>query len=246
MQTFLVLTLEAPLMSFGGVTVDKFGRTTAHAQLSQIAGLCANALGWDHGDFAQIGGLQARLRLGSRADVPGSAITDYQTVDLGQALNGVEWMQMGWTTQGRAEGREGGTASQGTHIRLRDYLADAVHTVVLALEPADEKPTFDELEAALREPARPLFIGRKPCLPSGPLLTGRVEADSVLAALRLAPRHPRSKPGGLAAWWPDGDGAHDPSRTVPIIDERDWANQVHVGRRLLRHALLDVTEVTRG
>ena len=56
-------------------------------------------------------------------------------------------------------------------------------TVALRLEPDGEEPTLDDLAQALQEPARPLFIGRKPCLPSTPLYRETVDAGSALAAL---------------------------------------------------------------
>ncbi|MGK9517924.1 hypothetical protein O6467_24530, partial [Salmonella enterica subsp. enterica] len=84
-------------------------------------------------------------------------------------------LDTGWTTRGRREDRKGGTAATGTHQRWRDHWANGVATVAMALD-GDGEPTLDALETALRAPARPLFIGRKPCLPAAPLLIGRREA----------------------------------------------------------------------
>src|SRR5690625_6149014 len=80
-----------------------------------------------------------------------------------------------WTTLGWLDKRKGGSASKGTHIRLRDYRADSIHTVALTLQPADKNPTLDELQKALEYPERPLFIGRKTCLPATPIFLGRIE-----------------------------------------------------------------------
>ena len=46
----------------------------------------------------------------------------------------------------RPQGREGGSAREGTHIRFRDYIADAVYTVALALDPPEARPTLAEIE----------------------------------------------------------------------------------------------------
>ncbi|MDQ7774408.1 MAG: type I-E CRISPR-associated protein Cas5/CasD [Paracoccus aminovorans] len=56
-----------------------------------------------------------------------------------------------------------------THHRRRDYLADHETRVVLRLA-AGQGLSLDELAQALDRPARPLFIGRKPCMPSARLV----------------------------------------------------------------------------
>jgi CRISPR system Cascade subunit CasD len=230
----LLLRFEAPLMSFGAVCVDSRGPTWDHPSLSQVTGLIANALGYDHADGARLQRLQERLRLASRVDRQGSRQPDYQTVDLDPETS--PWMKEGWTTRGALEGRGGGKdAREGTHIRLRDYHADRIHTLAVTLEPADEAPGIDECVAALRQPARPLFLGRKPCLPSRPVLLATDEAPSLRESLARWPRHHRADAGPLAACWgDDGSPKAADERTLPIVDERDWHAQLHAGRRLLR------------
>src|SRR5205085_5460067 len=123
------------------------------------------------------------------------------------------------------------------HIRYRDYLADALLTVALSLRNPTEFPTIDELATALCEPARPLFLGRKPCLPSRPIFGGFVEADDALAAVRVAER-------------PDGWDSPDPYLVTPerpalptawewvfVTDERNWISGVHAGERVFRRGL---------
>src|SRR5699024_8768305 len=92
----------------------------------------------------------------------------------------------GWTTQGWIDERKGGAASKGTHIRLRDYRADAIHTVALTLQPAEESPSLEDIVAALQQPERPLFIGRKTCLPSVPLLVERMQVANLVEALQTS------------------------------------------------------------
>jgi len=167
----LLLRFDAPLMSFGGPIVDNHGIIQTYPALSMICGLLANALGYDHYEFADLQRLQERLQYACRQDRPGTRLRDYQTVDLGQEFMSDD---LAWTTWGSLERRKGGTASSGTQIRYRDYWADAMYTVALTLDPLDESPTIDDLEQALRTPERPLFIGRKPCLPAERLLLGRV------------------------------------------------------------------------
>lgn len=230
----LLLRLEAPLMSFGAPIVDERGVIQAYPALSMVTGLLGNALGLEHADAARLGRLQERLRYACRCDRRGLLIRDFQTVDFSKPHMSDE---CAWTSWGQTAPRKGGAASSGTHIRLRDYWADAAYTVALSLEPAEEAPTLDQVEQALRRPARPLFIGRKPCLPSGPLLRGRRRAGSLLEALAETPPGPGADPGPVyGAWWsvdaetPPAGFAHEAMRR-PVTDRRDWTNQIHVGQR---------------
>lgn len=240
----LLLRFDAPLVSFGAPTVDHNGVVQRFPARSMLTGLIANAFGWTHGDANALDTLQDRLGFAARIDRRGEELVDYQTVDLG-----LPWMlptRSGWTSEGRIA-RRTGASSEATHQRWRHYRADSVTTVALVL--SDGVPTLQAVEEALKCPARPLFIGRKCCLPASRILQGTVDADSPLAALVALPRLVRGDTGPLPVTWWDAD---DPatlvgeSRAVAVTDERDWANQIHVGRRMMREALIDPPEVSRG
>lgn len=243
----LVLRFDAPLIAFGGTVVDARNVTDDMPSRSLITGLLGNALGYDHRDVDCLARLQARLRVAARRDVVGERLVDFQTVDLGQ-----DFLVSGWTTSGRREGRDGASARE-THIRHRHYLADAAYTVAVTLRPADETPSIDELSAALGEPARPLFLGRKCCLPSRPILdprigrNGVVDASSLLEVLRSVPRIERRR----AAWnTPDkkclvrvpSDEGVDGFAERAVTEDRDWPNQIHVGRSIVLEGFVEVAE----
>lgn len=238
----LLLRLDAPLMSFGGVVVDERGVTEPFPTRSMLTGLLANALGYDHRDAKALKRLQDRLRYAARRDRAGSLLVDFQTVDLGQPF-----LSEAWTTRGSAVSRRGGSAATSTHIRRRHFWMDAVFTVALTLDPADEEPALSRCSAALTEPERPLFLGRKPCLPSLPLVLATVRAESLHQALRRAPLSERAAQGGpWAAWWPEADGTAPPSgkgRLLPISDERDWSNQIHSGRRFVWETNIEAADL---
>ncbi len=237
----LLLRFDAPLMSFGGPIVDNRGVIQDHPTLSMVVGLLGNALGYDHRDSDALQSLQRRLRMAARCDRPGERLTDFQTVDLGQDF----LVDTGWTTRGAVERRAGGSAREATHIRTRQYLADAVYTVAVTLDPPDSAPTLDALAVALDAPERPLFLGRKPCIPATRLLLGRVSAPSLRGALRrrYAPVDPARDADPISAigWWPAEEG-NEGGALVAVTDERDWTNQIHGGRRLVRHGPIDIEE----
>ena len=236
----LILRLDAPLISFGAPIIDRHGKVQSYPALSMIAGILGNALGYDHGDFDKLETLQNRLRYASRQDRAGQELRDYQTVDLSQ-----DFMldQNAWTTQGWLDERKGGASSKGTHIRLRDYRADSVHTVALTLKPADEIPTLDDLEHALQFPERPLFIGRKTCLPATQLLIRRMECESLIDALQKAPLSSRAdQRDQFPVWWPVEENMDKPKADMeqPVTDRRDWKNQIHVGERWIAQGEIEI------
>ncbi|WP_043754926.1 type I-E CRISPR-associated protein Cas5/CasD [Imhoffiella purpurea] len=227
MSRHLLLRLEAPLMAFGGETIDNFGIIRDFPALSMVTGLLANALGWRREETGNHGRLQERLVLGARMEQSGTRLQDNQNARLSKD-------DKGWTTWGTPEERAGGAGTyQSPHRRFRDYHADLSMLVVLRLEPSDEPPTLDDLAAALDHPARPLFIGRKPCLPSRRLFAGWHEGETVLDVLRSVPL-PTHLPEGARLQWPDGEGTLPGDRLVELCDERNWTSGVHGGWRPIR------------
>ena len=237
-------------MAFGGTMIDANGPTLEFPIKSLITGLIANALGWRRAEREWHQQLQDRIVMGVRLDRPGTELRDFHTAQL--SAN-----DRGWTTHGAPEGRAGGAASyKSPHIRQRYYRADALITVALRLEPSEDAPTLNEVAMALDHPARPLFIGRKTCLPSGPLLAGPpVEAESVLDALLQWPLSAVStgRNGGLAAdrriklVIPAREGPPPgPYRVMRLPDRRDWIAGVHAGESELYLFSLPLTEFQAG
>ena len=235
MPRHLLLRLEAPLMAFGGEAIDNFGVIRDFPALSMITGLLANALGWRREDSARHDRLQERLVMGARIEHPGTRLQDNQNARLAKD-------DTGWTTWGVPEGRAGGAATYDSpHRRFRDYHADRSLLVALRLDPADEPPTLDDLASALDRPARPLFIGRKPCLPSCRLFAGWQDGDDILNVLQSAPL-PAGLPEGARLQWPDGEGALPGDRLIDLCDERNWTSGVHGGWRPVREGRLRLEE----
>ena len=234
----LIVSLEAPLMAFGGETIDNYGVIRWFPAASMLTGLLANALGWRRIERKLHQRLQDRLVFAARIDrepATGARLTDFQTAQLGSN-------DQGWTTRGVPEGRAGGAATyDAPHLRYRDYFADMRVSVALRLEPEEENPTLDNLAAALQEPARPLFIGRKPCLPSRSLIDEQgtrqfAEGDTALAALLAVPLSADTPHvDTIRALWPDGEGRADitPSRSYMLTDQRNWTSGLHGGGRLV-------------
>ena len=111
----LILNLEAPLMAFGGETIDNYGVVRPFPAASMLTGLLANALGWRRVEGKRHQDLQDRLVFAARIDREPAGrvrLTDYQTVQMGDSVDlfvqDGGWV-IGWTTRGTPDKRAGGS-----------------------------------------------------------------------------------------------------------------------------------------
>lgn len=253
MAEYLILRLEAPLQAWGDVAMDPRRPTRAFPSRSGLTGLLASALGWRYRDADRTTALQDALRYAVREDRRPDPIRDYQTADLGAIGDS------GWTRWG-VESRGGSAAARsGTQILDKFYLADGAFTVALgfaeeaATLPGGGRVTLDDLERALRRPARPVFLGRRGCLPAAPLLPpahSRIEASTPAEALLFVPlaTEDRRYSAGLAnlrVWYDPADGAPEilaeRSETSEIWDRRDFRSNRFGGSRRITTGLLPVS-----
>src|SRR5208282_2627033 len=167
----LFLRLEGPLQAWGDQQSKFVIRRTAEAPTkSGVIGMLCAALGVTRpaapeGWLPKLG----RLRMGVRIDVPGVRWWDYHTVGAGMPMRTAE----------------GGT-KHGAMLTRREYLCDASFLVALQ----GEAGLIAELEAAIKAPKWTLYLGRKSCPPSRPLLEPEHppgEFPDLLSALKSVP-----------------------------------------------------------
>ncbi len=192
MTESVVMTLDAPLQSWGGPAVGTEQRPTDSVpSLSGVCGLIANALGRGRGD--SIDDL-ASAEMHIRVDRPGVRIRDWQTVGTGKDGRHSDGAPTAASlnTDNRAKGKVVPAKSPITGHRW--YLSDAAFTVVWT-------PSTDGIEAAdvadaLRRPERPLYLGRRSCPPAAPVLVGVTAhlADVVFRELPLLRDRPTADP----------------------------------------------------
>lgn len=210
--TTLLVRCQGPMQSWG--TRSRFGQrdTGLEPSKSGIVGLLACAMGRPRGhDPSDL----AQLVMAVRVDQPGHTESDYQTIGGGQ-FKGQDY------GVSKANGAKGQTA-----LSTRHYLADANFLVALSGDAA----LLGEAHAALRDPAWPLFLGRKGFVPGAPpwIPDGLMQADPV-AALRCVawPTDSTGEPvhrlRGVVECGPDEDG--DRRQDVPVSfrsDQRRYA-----------------------
>ena len=160
----LLLRLAAPLQAWGSDSKFETRKTDREPTKSGVIGLMAAALGLRRDDTAGLARLN-RLQFAVRVDREGELLVDYHIAS--------------WEKEAPKKGK----TEKKTCVTYRHYLQDAVFLV--GLESEDET-WLQELEAALRHPVYPLYLGRRSCPPTLPLCLG-IRKKNVLDSLRTEP-----------------------------------------------------------
>jgi len=185
-MSVLLLRLAAPLQAWGVASRHNTRTTELAPTKSGVVGLIANAMGRHRADPVDD---LAALRFGVRVDRPGELIVDYHTVSGASHAPGDAADQRLPTADGKRL-----SLAASTKVTVRHYLCDAVFVVGLE----GEQSKLEEVEAALRRPRRPLYLGRRSCPPTPPLVLARADGADLLRALSEveSPAHGRNI-GGL-------------------------------------------------
>ena len=167
----LFLRFEGPLQAWGNQESKFVVRRTADAPTkSAVIGMLCAALGVTRAETQESRLPElAELRMGVRIDVPGYRWGDYHTVGAGMEM--------------RIADPEKYT-KPGAMLTRREYLCDASFLVALQ----GNSPLIQELAEALKTPRWTLYLGRKCCPPSRPLLEQAPAAHpDLLLALESVP-----------------------------------------------------------
>ncbi len=226
----LFLRFEGPLQAWGNHESKFVVRRTAEAPTkSGVIGLLCAALGISRQAAAEKKWLTklSTLKMGVRIDNPGIRWWDYHTV--------------GAVMEMRIAGGEGKT-KQGAMLTRREYLCDASFLVALQ----GDATLVKELAAALENPTWTLYLGRKCCPPSRPLLEHPVgDFPDLLSALRSVPWRRRLKDDPVSKavdclldWQPVPDQPEAPADALVWYDvPLTFEPPSHDPRFVTRHTL---------
>ena len=176
MQTkYLVLWLEAPLMSYGDGKCLYVRKTLSFPSRGALWGLVFSAAGWQN---------EQRERLTAIRDLP---VTVYGYKTEGSILSDYQIMGGGWDTHDPWQERmvphksdgKAVTGTEPTRPLVKQYLQDSVFAAILPFPSSWE----GEIRAACASPCDVLSIGRKACVPTIPVLQG--VADTFEDALSI-------------------------------------------------------------
>jgi CRISPR system Cascade subunit CasD len=168
-KRYLALRLEGPLQSWGFESQFNRRNTGLMPTKSAIAGMCCAALGWPRGSDGE----QEFLVAFGKVRMTGIAIPRKR---MGKNLL-VRRLQDYHTVQNTMRAK--GTLNADCVLTHRQYLTDASFGVLLV----GNKVLLDEIAAALADPKWGIWLGRKSCIPSSPILAGLKERQD--DALRL-------------------------------------------------------------
>lgn len=205
----LLLRLAGPMQAWGMDSKFETRQTMREPTKSGVIGMLAAALGCQRDELPEP---LTRLRMAVRVDQEGRLLEDFH------AVHGIEADGMGRI----ARNPDGSLkpAKNRDFITHRQYLCDAVFLAALECEDASY---LNELADALRHPAFPLFLGRRSCPPTLPLVLGVMEADAedVLArypwqASERYQRKHREAPLRVIADARPGTAARPSRRDVPV------------------------------
>lgn len=152
-ENTLFIRLEGPMQSWGDQESKFVIRRTSEAPTkSGVIGIFCAALGISRSEAPArwLPRLNA-LRMGVRIDAPGVRWWDYHTVGAGIQMRIAEGVDK---------------TKPGAMLTRREYLCDASFLVAVQGEPA----LIAELHAAIQNPKWTIYLGRKNCPPSLPLI----------------------------------------------------------------------------
>lgn len=166
-KKLLVLCLEGMLQSWGTDAKWDIRDTSDMPTKSGIVGLLACAMGLERGN-PEIAAMSDAMTLAVREDRAGTRLVDFHTVTGNPLMN--------------AAGKRRSLGD--TFISQRQYLQDA--SFLVFIDCADD--WRERMIYALQHPKWCLYLGRKSCVPSRPVLVGVTEEYTDIAqALQTYP-----------------------------------------------------------
>ena len=155
----LLLRLAAPLQAWGSDSKFNIRNTEREPTKSGVIGMIAAAKGIQRNDSPELLEPLVKLKFGIRVDREGKLLKDFHMVH--EYKNG---------------------KMDDSHLTTRYYLSDAVF--LAALE-SDSREYLEEIADALKRPVYPLFLGRRSCPITLPLIIG-ISDESLVDALENA------------------------------------------------------------
>lgn len=175
MTPWLVVTLRAPLASFGERAGNVERSTAERPTRSALLGLAGAALGIRRADAAGQANLARSFRVATQTIDAGALVSDFHTFQSLPSARGRP------ATRARALARRGDLV---TSITRREYRTDIWFEAAYTVEEG-ARWSLEELADAFRNPRFTLYLGRKSC-PLGAPLAPRIveEAAGVADAFR--------------------------------------------------------------
>lgn len=160
MADFLIFQLYGAMASWGDIAVGEYRPSLGHPTKSAVIGLVAAALGIDRSEDEKHRTLSQGLGVGVCVRASGELMRDYHTVQVpgGKRNYATRRDELGFDK-----------LNLNTILSQRDYRTDAYYQVAVWANGLDLAWSLAEMQASLKEPVYPLYLGRKSCAVSLPL-----------------------------------------------------------------------------
>lgn len=217
MSQYLVFQLHGPMASWGVDAPGEVRHTQEWPTRSALLGLLAAALGIRRDDEARLTAFNRHYQFLLCASESPRWARDYHTVQMPKEVRNARYFSR--------RGELDNPALLSALISRRDYYSDAWWMIAVSATPGAPWP-LSQLQAALKQPAFSLYLGRKShslALPLAPLLMQGRAAEVLNDALRhyqntlslLNIQLPKLQP---ECWW---EGEHEGMSATKILRRRD-------------------------
>jgi CRISPR system Cascade subunit CasD len=165
MKQYLLFQLYGSMASWGDTAIGGTRPSYRYPTKSAMMGLLAAALGIERNEEGKLLALQENLGFAVRIDSEGMLLTDYHTT---QVPSRSDLKKRPHFT--RRDELQFSSHELNTILSTRDYYCDALYTVVLWQNTVETKFTLEKIKEALLHPHFVLYLGRKSCPLSFPLM----------------------------------------------------------------------------
>lgn len=200
----LLLRLAAPLQAWGSGSKFNIRLTEREPTKSGVVGMIAAAMGIQRNDDPKKLEPLNALRFGVRVEKEGKLLRDFHMVH-----------EM--------------TGKKNSHVTERFYLSDAVFLAALESE---DKEYLEKIVNALNNPVYPLFLGRRSCPPTLPIVLG-IRDGELTSILKTEPSLLENNKPTRIVYESDLSG-------VPVRDKPVSFSQLHrqYGYRMKKEEML--------
>jgi CRISPR system Cascade subunit CasD len=174
MREYLVFRLYGPMAAWGDIAVGESRHSFSYPSKSSVMGMIGAALGIPREAEQVHQEIFRAYGFGGKVLSMGTLLRDYHTVQAPSEQRGVRY----YTRRDELRFR-----TPGTLLSSREYRCDALNIVALWMISDTAPYSIEQLARALNRPRFVLYLGRKSCPLSLPVLAEAVQAESLRAAL---------------------------------------------------------------
>lgn len=178
MPNYLIMRLDGPMQAWGTHTFEDFRPTSLYPTRSGLLGLLGACLGLDRHDQVKLEQLAGSVEFTVRID---KKTVMYHGAEKPKKIVATKLPDFHTVLKAR---KVDGSANKNPIVSRREYLFDAVFTVVIGSRPSAVF-SLDDIAQALSSPLYTPVLGRRSCPITRPLLEKMVDASSAKTALEM-------------------------------------------------------------